>query len=228
MKGSEAIRELNDAHAKVFDVVINVPFYQKLLEQVIEELNPNKDGIYLDAGCGTGNLLKAAKSKEPLFVGVDFSKEMLKKARGKSRYLIMADLHHLPFKEDSIDGITNVNVFYQLKHPVTFLEEVYKVLKPSSKLIITTPREGASFAGFLPEFLKSIIRKPKILKNLRKMIEYGRINKKIINANPNTFYSKEELIEMLRDFEIEKIEKVYVGQNWLISAYKPVKAESKN
>jgi ubiquinone/menaquinone biosynthesis C-methylase UbiE len=230
MKSFDLIRKLNDAHAMVYDAILNLPFYDKHLNQIIKELDPRENGTYLDTGCGTGNLLKIAKDKRSSFIGVDFSKEMLERAKRKSRNLIMADLHHLPFKECCIDGVTNVNVLYQLKYPKRFLTEVHRILKPGGKIIISTPGEGASFSAFFPIFLKSILVNPNILRNLRKLVKYGKINKKIINANPNTFYKKRKLKGMLEGFKIRKIEKAYVGQNWLISAYKfkSIKAESKN
>jgi ubiquinone/menaquinone biosynthesis C-methylase UbiE len=230
MEVSNLIKKLNDAHAKVYDAVSNFSFYNKHLNQIINELNPKKNRTYLDTGCGTGNLLYNVKGKGSLFIGVDFSKEMLERAKQKTQNLVMADLHHLPFKEDCINGITNVNVLYQLKYPKIFLNEVYRILKPDGKIVISTPGEGATLTAFFPTFLKSILVNPKILKNLRELLKYGKINMQIINANPHTFYKKEKLKEMLERFRIQRIRKVYVGQNWLISAYKfkSINAEGKN
>jgi ubiquinone/menaquinone biosynthesis C-methylase UbiE len=219
------IRELNDEHAMVYDVITIFPFYRNHLKQIITGLEPARDKLYLDLGCGTGNLLEIAQDTEVLFIGVDFSSEMLKRAKKKGKNLVMADLHYLPFRNSCIDGITNVNVFYQLDHPEIFLKEVYRVLKPGGKIIISTPRRGGSLFSFVPRLIKTVIRHPGILTNVGKIKEltaYSKINRNTVDMNP-AFYDKEELEEMLADFEVQSIKKAYEGQNWLISASKPAK-----
>ena len=219
------IRELNDEHAMVYDVITIFPFYRNHLKQIITELGPERSKLYLDLGCGTGNLLEIAQDREVLFIGVDFSREMLKKAKKKGKNLVMADLHYLPFRKSSIDGITNVNVFYQLDHPKMFLKEVYRVLKPGGKIIISTPRRGGSSFSFVPRLIKTVIRHPGLLTNVGKIKEltaYSKNNRDTVDLNP-AFYDKEELEEMLADFEVQSIKKAYEGQNWLVVARKPAK-----
>ncbi|MEA1904960.1 MAG: methyltransferase domain-containing protein, partial [Candidatus Hadarchaeota archaeon] len=134
--------------------------------------------------------------------------------------------HHLPFRDGYIDGIASVNVLYQLDRPKTFLKEVHRVLKPGGRGVISTPRPAKTPMAlrFIPEFLKTFIRNPKLLTKIKKMIEYGRIDKQIIDLNPGTFYSREELERMLGGFEIKGVKKAYAGENWLISARKPLKS----
>jgi len=222
------IRKLNDAHARVYDAITNFPFYREHLDQIIAELGPERGKLYLDLGCGTGNLLAAAKKTEASFIGVDFSAGMLKRAKRKGKGLIMADLHHLPLRDCCIDGLTNVNVLYQLDRPKIFLEEAHRVLKPGGKVVISTPRPSKTpmILRFVPEFVKTFIQNPKLLADIgrvKKMAEYGRIDKQIIDLNPGTFYSRGELEGMLGGFEVQGIKKAYAGQNWLVVARKPAK-----
>ena len=221
MKEKAVIRELNDVHARVYDVISNFPFYHEHLDQVLAELGPKKGKFYLDLGCGTGNLLGTAGKTGVPFIGLDFSEEMLKMAKGKSKNLVMADLHHLPFRDGCIDGVTSVNVFYQLDRPKAFLKEIQRVLRPRGKVVISTPKRGASSRRFDIELVKTAIKNPKLLVNVRKLVEYNNINKKIIDVNPNAFYKKEELEKMFEDFEVQSIKKAYKGQNWLVVARKP-------
>jgi ubiquinone/menaquinone biosynthesis C-methylase UbiE len=216
-----SIRKLNDAHAQVYDVVANFSLYREHIEQILMELEPEKGKLYLDLGCGTGNLLDAACKIDITIFGVDLSWEMLKKAKMKSKNLVMADLHHLPFRKDCIDGITNVNVFYQLNTKV-FLKEVYRILKPGGKIVISAPKPGKSYRYALGIF-KTVVRNPKILTNLRELVKFDKINKKILDTYPDALYEREELEKMLKDFEIKSIKKAYMGQNWLISGRKPAK-----
>ncbi len=217
------IRKLDDAHAKVYDAIAGFPFYQEHLDRIIAELEPGKDKLNLDLGCGTGNLLATAKRRNIPLIGVDHSLEMLKRAKEKGNDLVMADLHHLPFRDNCIDGIVNMNVFYQLTRPKTFLKEIHRVLKPGGKVVISTPKPKKlhPILRFIPVFARAFTRNPKLLTKIKQMIEYGRTDQKIIDLNPGTFYSKEKLREMLKDFEIKEIKEAYAGQNWLISARKP-------
>lgn len=216
------VRKLNDAHAQVYDVIANFSLYREHLDQVIAELRPEKGKLYLGLGCGTGNLLGVAREIGIQFIGVDFSPEMLKRAKKKAKNLVMADLHHLPFRDSCIDGIANINVFYQLARPEMFLKDAYRILKPGGKVVISTPKREKSHRYILG-LIETAVRNPKIFTNLGEVVKYDKINQKIIDINPNAFYDKEELEEMLKDFEIESIKKAYKGQNWLISARKPAK-----
>ena len=92
-------------------------------------------------------------------------------------------------------------------------------------MVISTPRPSKTpmILRFVPEFMKTFTRDPKLLTKVKKMTEYGMIDKQIIDLNPGTFYSREELGGMLEDFEIQNIKKAYGGENWLVSARKPLK-----
>jgi len=225
MRYKEKIEELNDEHSEVYDVVLEFPFYFQHLNEVLNHLAPQNNGIYLDLGCGTGNLLALARDNGYTFIGVDLSSGMLKKAKEKGiENLVKADVTRLPFRNDCFDGITSVNVLYQLKEPNKFLQEIYRVLKASGKIILSTPYERASLNAFLPEFLKSIIKNPRILKKMKDIVGYYKINKKIIDQNPEIFHiTKQKLEEIVKEsgFEIEETKKVYVDQNWLVVAKKP-------
>jgi ubiquinone/menaquinone biosynthesis C-methylase UbiE len=225
LKGKTAsVRTLNDDHAKVYDVVVNFPFYRAHLNQILKELKPEKGGRYVDLGCGTGNFLYITKGTKALFVGVDFSAEMLKRAKRKAKNLVMADLHHLPFKNNCIDGVVNLNVFYQLNHPKAFIKEVHRILKPGAKFIISTPKPAKTPFRFIPMLVKTVITSPKIFTKLGKlgeMSDYNKIEQKIIDLKSDSFYQKGELEKMFKSFEIVNLKKTYEGQNWLVVARKP-------
>jgi len=218
----KTIRKLNNAHAQVYDVIADFSLYREHLDQVMAELKPENGKLYLDLGCGTGNLLDAAGKIGITFIGTDFSEEMLRMAKTKGKNLVMADLHHLPFRDSSVNGITNVNVFYQLSRPRVFLKEVYRILKPGGRVVLSTPKLGKSYRYVLG-IIKTAVKNPKILTKLKGLIQYDEINKKIIDVNPSAFYKREELEKMFNDFKIESVKKAYEGQNWLVVARKPAK-----
>jgi len=226
MGKTSTVRRLNDAHAKVYDVVVDFPFYRAHLNQILKELTPERGKRYLDLGCGTGNFINTAIGTKALFVGVDFCTEMLKMAKKKSKNLVMADLHRLPFKNICIDGIVNLNVFYQLDRPKVFIKEVSRILKPGGKVIISTPKPAKTPFRFIPMLIKTVITSPKIfakIGKLEEMSDYNKIEQKIIDLNTGSFYEKGELKKMLKNFEIVNLKKTYEGQNWLVVARKPAK-----
>jgi len=70
-------------YARAYDVINeNVP-YLKMLDEVIKEVPIKGDLKILDAGCGTGNLLKKISqiTFNSKFVGIDSSEEMLNRAK---------------------------------------------------------------------------------------------------------------------------------------------------
>ena len=75
----------------------NVPWRKKLYNYLEEGfvLNNIKKGSILDVGCGTGRLAFLQN-----YTGVDFSKEMIKKAKKKypSKKFKCGDARKLPFK----------------------------------------------------------------------------------------------------------------------------------
>jgi ubiquinone/menaquinone biosynthesis C-methylase UbiE len=107
-------------YAWAYDVINkNVP-YLKMLEEVIKEVQISGNLKILDAGCGTGNLLKKMSqvSFNSKFVGVDSSEQMLSRAKKKFLSNPSVTLHHtdldkgLEFPDNSFDSIVSVNTLY--------------------------------------------------------------------------------------------------------------------
>ena len=51
---------------------------------------------------------------------------------------IVADSHHLPFKDNSFEAVIALNVFEHLNNPIQASNEIFRVLKPGGRLIIRT------------------------------------------------------------------------------------------
>lgn len=51
---------------------------------------------------------------------------------------VVADSHHLPFKDNSFEAIIALNVFEHLSDPVQASKEIFRVLKPGGRLVIRT------------------------------------------------------------------------------------------
>ncbi len=106
--------------------------------------------------------------------GVDFSQEMVKKAKQKFRLAIeagkvsieFADVQQLPFDDNSFDKICTVNTIYFLSDPLAGLQEIRRVLKSSGRLVVgirsadkmkDLPVTQHNFRLYSPEAVKDLL-----------------------------------------------------------------------
>lgn len=52
---------------------------------------------------------------------------------------IVCDIHHLPFKDNSIDAVMSVAVMEHVREPAFVLKEVHRVLKPGGRIFSVIP-----------------------------------------------------------------------------------------
>lgn len=112
----------------------------EIVLKIIEHLSPNKDGYYLDIGCGSGNYTHAIFEKDFHVCGVDISKEMLVKAGQKNNQIewVHGDARTLPFSNQKFDGATCILATHHIKDIENSFEEVFRVLKKGRFLIFTS------------------------------------------------------------------------------------------
>jgi|WetSurMetagenome_2_1015567.scaffolds.fasta_scaffold149116_1 ubiquinone/menaquinone biosynthesis C-methylase UbiE len=98
----------------------------------------------LDVGVGTGAFLRYAAPKLPKGIrlaGVDISEGMLDRARmgiGRSAELVQADVQeHLPFENNSFDGVVMMRVANHLSQLDSALSEIARVMRPQGLFIAT-------------------------------------------------------------------------------------------
>jgi demethylmenaquinone methyltransferase/2-methoxy-6-polyprenyl-1,4-benzoquinol methylase len=99
----------------------------------------------LDACCGTGDLALAAREAGGLVTGLDFSAQMLARARRKSSEVewVEGDLLALPFPDGGFDAATIGFGIRNLPELEAGLRELVRVLRPGGRLAcleITRPR----------------------------------------------------------------------------------------
>ncbi|MDQ6794904.1 MAG: class I SAM-dependent methyltransferase [Chloroflexota bacterium] len=87
---------------------------------------PAAGGLLLDLGCGEGAYSKLLRSTGFEYVGLD--------ATGSTAD-ILADAHHLPFRDGSIDAIAAISILEHLRAPAVALREVARVLRPGGVII---------------------------------------------------------------------------------------------
>jgi len=116
--------------------------YRPLADAVAETAAPalgGSDPVVLDAGTGTGHYLRALLDKYPASaIGLDISKFALRRAArlNPSAINIVSDVWQpLPVADHAVDVVT---VIFAPRNPAEFA----RVLRPTGRLIVVTPRPG--------------------------------------------------------------------------------------
>jgi len=113
----------------------------------------------VDLCCGTGDMTGALLNLRPdvpgatPLVGVDFSAQMLSRARQKFAtpkiIFIEGDALRLPFPDGSIDLVTAAFGFRNLSNYADGLAEIYRVLRPGSQFGILECNQPSGLVGVL-------------------------------------------------------------------------------
>jgi SAM-dependent methyltransferase len=123
-------------------------WYRAAHANMLEALrrNPAPSGSpLLDAGCGTGGLLRRlaplGMAEGRLQVGVDILERAAGLARDKSgAVVVVASADRLPFRDSSLGTVFSADVIcHRSVDPARALAEAYRCLAPGGSLIINVP-----------------------------------------------------------------------------------------
>ncbi|MBN1202091.1 MAG: class I SAM-dependent methyltransferase [Anaerolineae bacterium] len=111
-----------------------LPVWRRYTESALPWLS--EAGTVLEIGPGPGVLLRKLSERHPLAVGFDLSPGMLRQAQRHLRRaglpvrLAQGDATHLPFAENSFDGVVMTFAFSAIPDGQAALDEVARVLRP--------------------------------------------------------------------------------------------------
>jgi len=120
----------------------------------VAALDPPLGAVALDLGCGTGRALpslRAAVGPEGTVIAVDLTPHMLEATRAADRAqhaaLLLADAHHLPLADASVDVVFAAGLVNHLHDPNAGLVELARVTRASGRLAIFHPSGRAALAA---------------------------------------------------------------------------------
>ncbi|MFP4845538.1 class I SAM-dependent methyltransferase [Winogradskyella sp. PE311] len=166
-----------------------------LLSQLLHHLKPNKKGLYLDIGCGTGNYTSELQNKGYEIIGIDPSIEMLQKARSLNKNIKWkigtAEKTGLP--QQSIDGIIATLTIHHWTNLSRAFSELEYILKPKGKIVLftSTPKQmkGYWLNHYFPKMLEdSIAQMPSL-----EVVKQAMANAKIIIKTTKAYSIKPDL-----------------------------------
>ena len=100
-------------------------------------------GLFMDLGCGGGNLISAASNYPG--IGIDVSMVWLVVAHrmirehGGTPLLAAALAEHLPLPDHCLTGIISLDVIEHVNDPKQYLQEINRVAAPGCNIALTTP-----------------------------------------------------------------------------------------
>ena len=100
-------------------------------------------GKVLEAGCGTGYLVKYLSDNGFDCYGLDNSHEAVRIAKSYNNpdKIILGDLNRIPFKNNFFDSALSLGVIEHSHNPKQMLAELCRVLKDHGILYITVPKK---------------------------------------------------------------------------------------
>lgn len=166
-------------------------FFHKLREFLIKRniKRFGKGDRYLDAGCGTGLILRHLPKGS---FGVDINPRNISKAKkhAPKAQVVEADIERMPFKDGAFSTIVCTEVIEHQPDPKPTVKELRRVLENGGVLIGSVP--SASPIWFFRFLSSTCPRGEPFHKN----------------------FSREELRELFKDFKIKKLNRSVMGMSF--------------
>lgn len=98
------------------------------------------DAPILDAGCGTGLILRNLPTNS---IAIDINLWALKKAKkyAPSADVVLADIEHLPFKNNTFSLIVCTQILEHLNNPKNIIKNISNILKDDGIFIGSVPND---------------------------------------------------------------------------------------
>jgi ubiquinone/menaquinone biosynthesis C-methylase UbiE len=100
-----------------------------------------------DLGCGSGVFTEHLRQRGYSAVGLDISPKLVAVGRAKfpGLELVEGDVEHLPFPDQSLDGVLLSGIVHHLPDPRRCAAEVFRVLRPDGRFVAFDPNRMNPF-----------------------------------------------------------------------------------
>jgi SAM-dependent methyltransferase len=125
--------------------------FKKRVRTIFEWIDPRDDSVILDCACGRGFYLNMFRYVSRCrLVGLELDWEIIQKAWRNVGHLpnvllTNANIYHLPYADDTFDGVILSEILEHIERDVDGLKEVLRVLKPGGVVAITVPNANYPF-----------------------------------------------------------------------------------
>jgi len=112
------------------------------IEAALKGLEIERNGLVLDAGCGTGVLFGYVGNKTEGLVGLDISRKVLLYAKKRAEsfaniHLVLADADNMPLKENVFSRVFGITLIQNMPDPVKTLNEINRVARENALIVVT-------------------------------------------------------------------------------------------
>jgi ubiquinone/menaquinone biosynthesis C-methylase UbiE len=133
-----------DEYRKLAEVEDSMWYFHALNRRMLLPLAElaKQEASILDAGCGTGGLIRAMQQFVPRWriTGLDISPLACTYARERSSASIVeGSVEALPFAANQFDAVVSADVLYHINDTSKALQEFGRVLKPGGSLVVNVP-----------------------------------------------------------------------------------------
>jgi ubiquinone/menaquinone biosynthesis C-methylase UbiE len=114
------------------------------IHTILEFLEVSPNDAVLDVGCGEGHLF-AHLPRSARRVGIDLCRTALAVAGERNHNVewIYGDVHCMPFRSHLFDKVCCSEVIEHVLDPVCLIHELFRVVKPTGRVVLTIPTEKA-------------------------------------------------------------------------------------
>ena len=165
-------------------------------------------GTVLEIGSGEGYGVSELSKKAQKYIAIDKYDTPIDEELKKNNNIEFFEMNVPPldFPENSVDFIVTFQVIEHIQEDEEFIKEIYRVLKPGGKLILTTPNRLMSLSRnpwhvreYSPEEMREILNNS--FKNINIKGIFG--NEKVMKY----YNENKKSVDKIRRFDLFKLEK---------------------
>ena len=134
-----------DEYRKLSEVEDRMWYFHALNRRIahwLAQVLPPGPARVLDAGCGTGGLIKALRAAHPAWdlTGLDFMPLACTLARERTGVeIVQGSITDLPFATGSFDAVVSADVVCQVEDSARALQEFARVVRPGGGVLVNVP-----------------------------------------------------------------------------------------